>query len=112
MGDVIDLRKVSDSANGMGEQAEVIKAKIKEVEALVEKYVASGAGVWDGESAAAYRNNFNKVVETVGSLCDASIALSNNIKGAVEAMAKANDSLATPTGGGAGGAGSTTQSIN
>ena len=78
MGDVIDLRKVSDSANGMGEQAEVIKAKIKEVEALVEKYVASGAGVWDGESAAAYRNNFNKVVETVGSLCDASIALSNN----------------------------------
>lgn len=110
MGDVIDLRKVSESANGMGDEAEIIKAKIKEVEALVEKYVASGAGVWDGESAAAYRNNFNKVVETVGTLCDASIALSNNIKGAVEAMAKANDSLAAAMGGGAG-AGTSTSAV-
>ena len=37
MGDVIDLRKVSDSANGMGEQAEVIKAKKKP---LIERFLS------------------------------------------------------------------------
>ena len=111
MGDVIDLRVVADAANLMGDSADKIKSKIKDTEALVEKYVASGAGVWDGESAVVYKNNFAKTVETVGALCDTSISLANRIKLATETMAKANDSLAAPTGGGAG-TGTSTHSVN
>lgn len=91
MGDILQQQAAAAAADKMEDQALILKEKALQFEALVEAYVASGAGVWEGESAANYRANFAKSVSEVKSICTEAITLSNNIKKAVELMAKANE---------------------
>lgn len=96
-GDNIQLQAVATAANGMGDEAAQIKKILNACNDVVKNDINTGAGVWDGQSAADFAKKFDEASDKIGPICDEAILISNNIKTALEKMASVDGSIATPT---------------
>lgn len=97
MGDVIQLQAVATAANNMGDSALKIKQILEKCNDVVKNDINTGAGIWDGQSAAAFATKFNEASDKIGPICTEAIAISDKIKTAVEKMGTVDGSVTSAT---------------
>ena len=67
MKDSIDLEKLKEKINNIDYLQEQAISSLNDMNNIINDYVNSGRGIWDGEDASEYKEEWNKKIEELPS---------------------------------------------
>ena len=67
MKDSIDLEKLKEKINNIDYLQEQTISSLNDMNNIINDYVNSGRGIWDGEDASEYKEEWNKKIEELPS---------------------------------------------
>ena len=84
----IDIDRIQEKIGEINELSERAKSSLKNMDSLIENTVNNGKGVWDGESARAYKEQWHRLAEEIPEFTDIFEKQSKNLSSIVEHMKK------------------------
>ena len=67
MKDSIDIEKIKEKINNIDHLQEQAVSSLNDMNNIINDYVNSGRGIWDGEDASEYKEDWNKKMEELPS---------------------------------------------